>query len=356
MSFVLDSATAFFDGVDRPPLRSRTEEDLTAMKSSFGVDIGFRRVRTLLVSSILVVCSGVPVDAQPLTKIRVANIGGTSDHIQVAIDGGIYKKHGFDVENIQVGSSATVAQSLIAGEVSFAHVGAVPVVAAVASGIDLKIIAVFMNRFNYVMVTLPDLQKPQDLKGKTLAISRFGSGDEFATREALRWWGLDPDKDVRMLQIGLTMARLAALQGRHVQASLLAPPQIVEVQRMGLKVMADLTDLDVEYAHYTLATRGSLIAENRPLVERFMKAYVDGIRFYRSHPEAAIPYLRKFSRQNDSELKIVYENLRKRIREEPVPTPGGVETIIKSLKADKDKELDPRRVIDTSFFPGAMGN
>ena len=301
----------------------------------------FKRLILLVVSAILVTGGSVHVAAQQLTKIRVANIGGTSDHIQVAINGGIYKKHGFDVENIQVGSSATVVQSLIAGEVSFAHVGAVPVVAAVASGIDLKIIAVFMNRFNYVMVTLPDLRKPQDLKGKTLAISRFGSGDEFATREALRRWGLDPDKDVRTLQVGLTMARLAALQGRHVQASLLSPPQIVEVQRLGLNVMADLSDLDVEYAHYTLATNGSLIAENRPLVGRFMKAYVDGIKFHRSHPEAVIPYLRKFSRQNDAELKIVYENLRKRIREEPVPTPGGLQTIIRSLGADKEKQLEP---------------
>ena len=314
-----------------------------------------KRLTLIVVSAILATAASVHVSAQQLTKIRVANIGGTSDHIQVAINAGIYKKHGFDVENIQVGSSATVVQSLIAGEVNFAHVGAVPVVAAVAKGIDVKIIAVFMNRFNYLMVTLPELQRPQDLKGKTLAISRFGSGDEFATREALRRWDLDPDKDVRMLQVGLTVARMAALQGRHVQASVLSPPQIVEVQRMGLNVMADLTDLDVEYAHYTLATIGSLIVENRPLVERFMKAYVEGIKFHRSHPEAVIPYLRKFSRQNDAELKIVYENLRKRIREEPVPTRGGVQTIINSLKADKDKELDPRRAIDTSFFPAATG-
>ena len=288
--------------------------------------------------------------AQALSKIRVANVGGTSDHIQIAIQAGIYKKYGFAVENIQVGSSATVVLSLIASEVDFAHVGAVPVVAAVANGIDLKIIAVFMNRFNYLMVTLPELKKPQDLKGKILAISRFGSGDEFATREALRHWGLDPDKDVRMLQVGLTVARMAALQGRHVQASLLSPPQIVEVQRAGLNVMTDLSELDVEYAHYTLATRTSSIVENRPLVERFMKAYVEGIKFYRSHAEAVIVYLRKFSRQNDADLKIVYENLRKRIQEEPVPTAGGIQTIIKTLKADKDKELDPMRVIDTSFF------
>ena len=290
--------------------------------------------------------------AQPLTKVRVANIGGTSDHIQVAIDGGVYRKHGFVVENIQVGSSATVVQALLAGEVSFAHVGAVPVVAAVASGSDLKIIAVFINRFNYVMVSVPEVRRLQDLKGKTLAISRLGSGDEFATREALRRWNLDPDKDVRFLQVGLTLARLAALQSRHIQATLLSPPQIVEVQRMGLNILADLTDLDVEYAHYTLVTKGSLIAESRPFVERFFKAYVDGIKYYRSNPEPAMAYLRKFSKLNDAELRIVYDNLRNRIREEPVPTTGGVRTIIKSLRGEKEKELDPRQVIDTSFFAG----
>jgi len=289
--------------------------------------------------------------AQPLTKIRVANIGGTSDHIQVAINGGVYRKYGLDVENIQVGSSATVVQALLAGEVSFAHVGAVPVVAAVANGSDLKIIAVFINRFNYVMVSIPEIRRLQDLKGKTLAISRLGSGDEFATREALRRWNLDPDRDVRFLQVGLTLARLAALQSRHVQATLLSPPQIVEVQRMGLNILADLSDLDVEYAHYTLAVKGSLIAENRSFVERFFKAYIDGIKHYRRNPEAAMAYLRKFSKLNDAELRIVYDNLRKRMREEPVPTAGGVRTIIKSLKGEK--ELDPRQVIDISFFAGS---
>ena len=327
-------------------------------RSQFGRrQAGAETMFTILVLTIIhfLVSLMVPkmVSAQSVTKVRVANIGGTSDHMQVAINAGVYRSYGFDIENIQIGSSATVVQSLIAGEVSFAHVGAVPVVAAVANGIDLKIVAVFINRFNYVMVTVPELQKPQDLKGKTLAISRLGSGDEFATREALRRWGLDPDKDVRLLQVGLTLARLAALQGRHVHASLLSPPQIVEVQRMGLNVLADLTDLDVEYAHYTLATKGSLIAENRPSVERFINAYVDGIRYYRRHADSAIVYLRKFSRLNDAELKIVYENLRKRIREEPVPTAGGVRTIIRSLKSDKERDLDPRQVIDTSFFGGA---
>ncbi len=284
--------------------------------------------------------------------MRIANIGGTSDHIQVAIDAGIFRKHGFEVENVLIGSSATIVQSLIAGEASFAHVGAVPVVSAVAAGADLKIIAVFINRFNYILASIPEVRGPQDLRGKTLAISRLGSGDEFATREVLRRWNLDPDRDVRLLQIGLTLARLAALQGRHVHATLLSPAIVVEVQKIGLNVLADLTDLDVEYAHLTLVTKGSLIHENRPFVERFVKSYVEAIKYYRSHAEPAMAYLRRFIRLPDPDLRKVYESLRKRIREEPIPTPGGIQTIIKSLKGQKEREIDPYRVIDVSFFPG----
>ena len=290
--------------------------------------------------------------AQPVTKIRVANIGGSSDHIQVAIDSGIYKKHGFAVENIQIGSSATVVQSLIAGEVSFAHVGAVPVVAAVAAGIDLKIIAVFMNRFNYVMVTLPELQKPADLKGKTLAISRFGSGDEFASAKryavgarpgqgrahaASRFDGGAHGGAARQTCAGQSV--IAAADRRSAAHG---------VERFG-RSHRSRCRIRTLYA----GDAGALITENRPLVERFMRAYVEGIKFHRSHPEAVIPYLRKFSRQSDTELKVTYENLRKRIREEPVPTVAGLQTIIRSLSSGKEKELDARRVIDTSFFPSA---
>jgi ABC-type nitrate/sulfonate/bicarbonate transport system substrate-binding protein len=85
-----------------------------------------RRLVLIVACPLAVATGGLHVSAQQLTIIRVANIGGSPDHIQMAINGGIYKKHGFDVENIQVGSSVTVVQSLIAGEVAFAQVGAVP--------------------------------------------------------------------------------------------------------------------------------------------------------------------------------------------------------------------------------------
>ena len=136
--------------------------------------------------------------------------------------------------------------------------------------------------------------------------------------------------------------------------ALLSPPQIVEVQRVGLNVWPISRDLDVEYAHYTLGDEG-VVDRRQPPAGGAVYASVcrrDQISSQPSRGGDSVPS--KFSRQNDAELKVSYENLRKRVsREEPVPTAGGIQTIIKTLKTDKDKELDPRRVIDTSFFPGS---
>ncbi|HLC25223.1 MAG TPA: ABC transporter substrate-binding protein [bacterium] len=298
----------------------------------------------------------IPVAAQEMTKVRVGDIGigGTSDHLRVAVGAGIFRKYGFDVENLLIESSSVVVQSLIAGDLSFVQIGAAPVVAAVANGAELKIIAVPMNRFNFAMVSAPEIKTPQDLKGKILAISRIGSGDEFVTRETLRWWNLNPEKDVRLLQVGFTPARLAALKSGQVHATLLSPLGAVEAKKIGLNVLADLTEMDIEYAHTALVTRSALIAEKRSFVERFLQAFVEGVKYFRSHPEEGIAYLRKFSKLPEDQLKAVYESIRKSMREEPVPTLGGIQTVIRGLRGEKDRTLDPNRVIDLSFFKGAV--
>ena len=299
-------------------------------------------------------CLTHAVFAQPIARIRVANTGGISDHLPVGIQAGIYKKHGFAVENILIGSSATVVQSLLSGEVTFAHVGAPAVVAAVAGGAAIKIIAVFVNRFSWILASAPDIRTTRELRGKSIAIARIGSGNEFATREALKKLNLDADKDVRLVQVGLTPARFAALVSGNVHAALLDRTHILELPKFGLNVLLDLNDLDIEYAQYGLVARENTIVENRPTVERFLRAYVEGIRYYRSQPEVVMAYLRKnyFPKLSDVELTMIYDGLKQGLREDPVPTLGGIQGIIRSLKGQRGGDLDPRRVIDASFFSG----
>jgi ABC-type nitrate/sulfonate/bicarbonate transport system substrate-binding protein len=246
-----------------------------------------------------------------------------------------------------------VVQSLLSGEVTFAHVGAPAVVAAVAAGANIKIIAVFVNRFGWIFVSASDIRTAKDLKGKSIAIARIGSGNEFATREALKKLNLDPDKDVGLIQVGLTPARFAALTSSHVQAALVDRTHILELPKFGLNLLLDLNDLDVEYAQYALVARENTIGESRTTVEGFLRAYAEGIKYYRSQPEAVTAYLRKnyFPKLSEGELRIVYDGLKRSMRENPVPTLGGVQGIIRSLRGQRGGDLDPRRVIDASFFP-----
>ena len=78
-------------------------------------------------------------------------------------------------------------------------------------GADVRINAVVANRFNHVYLAAPSITSIKQLKGRRVAVSRFGSGSHFQTNLALKEAGLDPEKDVTVLQIGNSGARMAAI-------------------------------------------------------------------------------------------------------------------------------------------------
>ena len=104
-----------------------------------------------------------------------------------------------------------------------------------------------INKFVYSFVTPTTVVKPQDLKGRAVAISRFGSGSDFITRLALKSWGLEPMRDVTILQVGNSPERLAAIVGGKVHGSILSLSQTPRAKALGLRVLADLSQIDAEY-------------------------------------------------------------------------------------------------------------
>src|SRR5439155_12062517 len=113
---------------------------------------------------------------------------------------------------------STVVQSMIAGDVQFGRGSATEVVTAHLAGFPLKILAALINKFVYSFVTPVSITRPQDLKGKAVAVSRFGSGSDFITRMALKSWGLEHIKDVTIVQVGKSPQRLAAMSSGKVKA------------------------------------------------------------------------------------------------------------------------------------------
>src|SRR6266513_2861885 len=138
-------------------------------------------------------------------------------------------------------------------------------------GADMRIIAVTANRFNHVYLAAPSITSFKQLKGKKVAVSRFGSGSHFQSNLALKEGGLDPEKDVTTLQIGNSGARLAAILSGVVDGTIMAADFVPKAKREGFNVLADLADTKIEYPFLALHMMGSYIDRNLRLAKALIK-------------------------------------------------------------------------------------
>ncbi|MGH7833074.1 MAG: ABC transporter substrate-binding protein, partial [Candidatus Binatia bacterium] len=271
-----------------------------------------------------------------------------------AKEAGLFKKHGLDVEIIYIPGGSTVVQAMIAGEVQFGRGSATEVVSSHLAGFPLKVLAALINKFVYSFVTPPSITKPQDLKGKAVAVSRFGSGSDFITRMALKSWGLEPIKDVTILQIGNSPERLAAIASGKVHGSILSLSQTPRAKKLGLRVLADLSQIDAEYPQGVLYAPVSLIEKRPDLVQNFLKAFVEAIRQFKTNKPVAFNIISKSSGLKDkSDIEEYHTLLTKSfLLDYPMPTLAGMRTVLDDIgaKNPKAREVKPEDLLETRFL------
>jgi NitT/TauT family transport system substrate-binding protein len=148
-------------------------------------------------------------------RLRYSGLGSGEEIHHLAKDLGLFRKYNLEVETIRITGGATIAQSIISGQLHFGRGSANEVVSAQIGGFPLKILSAIINKFLYSFVTPLGINKPEDLRGRAVAIAQFGDGSDFITRMALQSWGLQPMKDVTILQVGNSPERLAAVSRRE---------------------------------------------------------------------------------------------------------------------------------------------
>jgi NitT/TauT family transport system substrate-binding protein len=298
----------------------------------------------------------LPPAGLSLEKIRLgySGVGSGEEVHHLAKEAGLFQKYGLDVEIVYIPGGSTVVQAILAGEVAFGRGSPAEVVSAHLAGSQLKILSALINKFVYSFVTSPSITKPQDLKGKSVAVSRFGSGSDFITRVALKSWGLEPVKDVTILQVGNSPLRLAAITAGNVQGSILSLSQAPRAKKLGLRVLADLSQIDAEYPQGVLYAPVSLIEKRPDMIMNFMKAYVEAIRMFKTNRPLAYEIIRKNSGLNDKdEIAEYHEVLTKNfLQDNPMPTLAGIKTVLDDLgvKNPKVREIQPQDLIDTRFL------
>ncbi|HEY1269062.1 MAG TPA: ABC transporter substrate-binding protein [Candidatus Binatia bacterium] len=307
---------------------------------------------SLLLAALIL--SAARADALERVILGYSGVGSGEEVHHLAKQVGLFKKYGLDVEIVYIPGGSTVVQGMVSGEIQFGRGSPSEVVSANVAGFHLKMIAALINKFVYSFVTPPSITKPADLKGKNVAISRFGSGSDFITRMALKSWGLDPAKDVTILQIGNSPERLAAVASGKVHGSILSLSQTPRAKKMGLRVLADLSQVDAEYPQGVLYVTSTLIEKRPDLIRNFMKAYVEAIREFKTNKPAAYAVIEKSSGLTDkAEIEEYHNVLTKNfLLNYPMPTVAGMKTVLDDLgsKNPKVRELKPEDLIDTRFL------
>jgi NitT/TauT family transport system substrate-binding protein len=274
----------------------------------------------------------------------------------LAKDARYFADEGLNVTAVHVRGAAPVVQNLLAGQSQIGMIGATVVATAALQGNkDLVMIGGVTNVMSAVIAARPGIDTPQSIKGKKLAIARFGGTTDFIVDYALKQWKMQRS-DLSILQIGNEADRLAAMKAGQIDLSVLTPTYVPAVEKLGMKVILDLEKLGVPYALNGYASTRSYIGKNRPTVVSFMRGVIKAIRRIKSDREFSRKVLEKYVRAEDPQFTGLALDQQLRILPDlPYPPVKGIETIIQELTRtypDASK-LQPDAIIDSSIVKDA---
>ena len=243
-----------------------------------------------------------PAQASGPVMAGVAGPGVNLIYAYLAQDAGMWKKHGLDVRVVLFESGSTLAQVARTGEVKFAINSGPGTIAARTQGADAVIVAAVVNTLPYSLVTTKGITKWADLKGKKIGISRIGSGTDTAIRLVCKKFGLDPTKDIIILQGGTQPSRLQALSVGALDATLVSPPLDLTAKKQGFSVLVNVAELGILYPQLVIETSDRFNRENPQIVKNFLKGFIEGVHYVATHKGETKEIITKYLKNSDPEI------------------------------------------------------
>lgn len=283
----------------------------------------------------------------------LAGNGGGVDLLYVTKKIGAFKRHGLDVDLVLFQGGSQALQALIAGDVKMISGGGGSAAQqARLKGAGNVLVATYTPTMPYSLYVNPRIKSAKDLKGGKLAVSRFGSSSEFAARFMLKGIGLDPAKDVTLLQIGNQHGRFSALVGGVVDGAVIDSPNTVLAKRQGFVQLADASALGLVYPHNNLATTEVFIRTEPETVRAFLRAFVEGIAFYKTSRSEAVPLIKEFLRLSDDGIaEESYDYFSRITPAKPYPSVEGIRAVLGEMAASSPeaKAAKPEQFVDATF-------
>jgi NitT/TauT family transport system substrate-binding protein len=246
---------------------------------------------------------------------------------------GLDAKEGLKAESISMEGGSRGVQVLLSGEIQAMHVGLAPVVQANKQGADLRLVTSTANTIPITIFTSPAIKTAQDLKGKTIGISTFGSETDVAVSIALQRLGLSR-QDVTISQIGGSSQRFGALIAGRIDAAPLLEPTITAAQEKGFNPILDLAATATPWIFDGVVVSDSYLKEHRDTLTHYVKAYVAGAYLALSDVKRAKEVIaQKYKTSDPTVVDATYNDFKRLLPLDVAPSIAGANNVIAQLGA-----------------------
>jgi NitT/TauT family transport system substrate-binding protein len=293
--------------------------------------------------------------AQKLIPLRVAYDGYsmTTAPMNYAVEKGIFKKYGLDVTLSYIDGGTTLSGAVVGGSIQIAQNGYAPAAAAAVQGADVVFIGGISNQLPFQLVVKANIKSAADLKGKKIAISRYGATSDVAATYALNSLGLKRT-DAVILQLGGEGTRTAAMLSGQIDASLEQYPRTGELEEKGFHVLADCLQLANDYPNTSYVSTRAFIAKNPDIVKRFLMGISDGIHAFKTNREEALKSAAAFLKSKPGPaLDKAYDIFTAKVYPDiPRPSMKGIALVLNELKTrvPAAAKVKPEQIVFTAPF------
>lgn len=267
-------------------------------------------------------------------------------------EAGFLKQEGLDVELVYIPSSATVAQAMLAGEVTVSAANSQVVTDSGLQGGDLVSAGAMVNVVAFYVMAVPEIKRIEDLKGKPVGVTRFGASTDFGLRMLLSKYGLVAGRDVPVLQIGGMPEIAGALSKRSIYAAPMSYPMAYVAEQAGVKMLANLAKEDIPFMHVGITTTRKYLREHRSRVKAFLRAYGRAVHFMHTKKDETKAIIARYTKVTDpgmleGSLQYAYDFVEK----VPLVKPKAFQVTLEqiALKNPKAKQAKAEDFFDNSL-------
>jgi NitT/TauT family transport system substrate-binding protein len=291
-------------------------------------------------------------EAKDRLAMGYTSASGVFAGLWIAHEAKLFEKYNIDSHIVLIASGSLMVQAMLGGDLPISAAAGSASVDASLAGADMIMFGALVKVPAFYIMALPEIKSVDDLRGKSVGVTRFGSSTDFTMRYVLRKHGLEPVRDVTLIQTGDLFAAAAMLRTKAIVAAPFSSPTNLRAEEAGARVLMNMGKAGVYFPHDAFMARRAFLNGNEDLVRRFLKAYSEAVYKLHNDPDGSKRAIKKYVRAEDARtIDAVYQYAVDYIDKIPYNTREGIQEVLNltAPRNPKAKDAKPESFYDDRF-------